>query len=121
MTLMNQSVSSSCVCSFFFSVCFADRGAAQRIQCYHSGLIPGLTSFGEIHMQNLFQEAAVEEVISRLDTLQPTSQRQWGKMDVAQMMAHCNAAMDMASGRLNIPRIFIGRVIGPFVKPIYTN
>jgi hypothetical protein len=42
-------------------------------------------------------------------------------MDVAQMMAHCSAAMDMASGRLNMPRVFLGRLLGPFVKPIYSN
>jgi hypothetical protein len=72
-------------------------------------------------MNNLFQEAAVEEVISRLDKLQPNSQRQWGKMDVAQMLAHCNAAMDMALGCLNLPRILIGRVLGPLVRPQFTN
>ena len=72
-------------------------------------------------MKNLFEREAVEEIISRIDKLQPASQRQWGKMDVAQMMAHCSAAMDMASGRLNLPRAFIGRLLGPFVKPIYTN
>ena len=72
-------------------------------------------------MKNLFQREAVDEVIVRIDTLQPATQRQWGKMDVAQMMAHCSAALDMASGRLNPPRLFIGRVLGPFVKPIYTN
>jgi len=37
------------------------------------------------------------------------------------MMAHCSAAIDMASGRINPPRILIGRLIGSFVKPIYTN
>jgi len=72
-------------------------------------------------MKNLFQPEAVDELVSRIDKLQPASPRQWGKMDVAQMMAHCSAALDMASGRLNRPRIFIGRLIGPFVKPIYTN
>jgi len=72
-------------------------------------------------MKNLFQQEAVDEVIARIDTLQPATQRQWGKMDVAQMMAHCSAALDMASGRLNPPRLFIGRMLGPFVKPIYTN
>jgi len=72
-------------------------------------------------MRNLFELEAVDEVISRIDTLQPETQRQWGKMDVAQMMAHCSGALDMASGRLNPPRIFIGRLIGPLVKPIYTN
>lgn len=72
-------------------------------------------------MKNLFEREAVEEVISRIDTLQPETPRQWGKMDVAQMMAHCSGALDMASGRLNPPRIFIGRLIGPLFKPIYTN
>jgi Protein of unknown function (DUF1569) len=72
-------------------------------------------------MKNLFQREAVDEVIARIDTLQPAVQRQWGKMDVAQMMAHCSAALDMASGRLNPPRILIGRLIGPFFRPIYTN
>jgi hypothetical protein len=60
-------------------------------------------------------------VIARIDTLQPATQRLWGKMDVAQMIAHCSAALDMAAGRLNPPRIFIGRVLGPLFKPIYTN
>jgi hypothetical protein len=72
-------------------------------------------------MKNLFERDAVDEVIARIDTLHPATQRQWGKMDVAQMMAHCSGALDMASGRLNPRRILIGRLIGPLVKPIYTN
>jgi len=72
-------------------------------------------------MKNLFQQETVDELLARLDKLQPASPRQWGKMDAAQMMAHCSAGLDMASGRLNPPRMFIGRLIGPFVKPIYTN
>jgi len=72
-------------------------------------------------MKNLFDRETVDEVLSRIDKLQPTAARQWGKMDVAQMLAHCSATMDMASGRLNLRRSFIGRVLGPFVKPIYTN
>lgn len=72
-------------------------------------------------MKNLFERETVDEAISRIDTLQPTSQRHWGKMDVAQMMAHCSITMDIASGRLNLPRIFIGRLIAPFLKSIYTD
>jgi hypothetical protein len=72
-------------------------------------------------MKNLFEEKTVDEVISRIDKLQPTSRRLWGKMDVAQMMAHCSITMDIASGRLNFPRIFIGRLIGPFLKSNYVN
>jgi Protein of unknown function (DUF1569) len=72
-------------------------------------------------MKNLFESETVEEVLGRINQLQPATQRQWGKMDVAQMMAHCSAALDMATGRLNPPRIFIGRVLGPLVKPVFTN
>jgi len=72
-------------------------------------------------MKNLFQREVVEEVLVRIGTLRPASVRQWGKMDVAQMMAHCSAALDMASGRLNPPRIFVGRLIGRLAKPMLTN
>ncbi len=72
-------------------------------------------------MKNLFEKEAVDEVCARIDKLEPASARQWGKMDVAQMLAHCSATMDMASGRLNLPRAFIGRLIGRIFKPIYTN
>lgn len=72
-------------------------------------------------MKNLFQPDAVDEVIARIDKLQPTAQRQWGKMDVAQMLAHCSAGLDLASGRLVRPRILIGRILGRLVRPIYSN
>lgn len=72
-------------------------------------------------MKNLFEQEAVEEVCARIDQLTPATQREWGKMDVAQMMAHCAAAMDMASGKINPPRMLMGRLLGPVVKPIYTN
>jgi hypothetical protein len=72
-------------------------------------------------MKNLFQADAVDEVISRIDKLQPTTQRQWGKMDVAQMMAHCSAGLDMASGRLVRSRALVGRLFGPFARPILSN
>lgn len=72
-------------------------------------------------MKNLFQPEVVDELLSRIDKLQPASPRQWGKMDAAQMMAHCSAALDMALGQLNLPRVLIGRVLGPFVKPLFIN
>jgi len=72
-------------------------------------------------MKNLFEPDTVNEVLGRIDKLQPTTPRQWGKMDSAQMLAHCSAAMAMATGESNLPRLFIGRLIGGFAKPIYTN
>ena len=72
-------------------------------------------------MKNLFQADTVDDVIARIDRLQPASQRQWGKMDVAQMTAHCGAAMDMACGHMNRPRIFIGRILGPLFRSKFTD
>lgn len=72
-------------------------------------------------MKNLFQPEAVEDVISRIDKLQPATQHQWGKMDVAQMMAHCSATLAVASGRVVLPRLLIGRILGPLVRSQFTN
>ena len=72
-------------------------------------------------MKNLFEPEAVQEVITRMGRLKPTSQRQWGEMDVAQMMAHCSATMDMASGKFVAKRSVIGRIVGPRVRHILTN
>ncbi|QEC43353.1 DUF1569 domain-containing protein [Pseudobacter ginsenosidimutans] len=41
-------------------------------------------------MKNIFQHAVSEEIIQRINQLTPDSQRQWGKMSVDQMLAHCN-------------------------------
>ncbi len=72
-------------------------------------------------MRTLFEKEAVDEICGRIDKLQPAVQKQWGKMNVAQMMAHCSGALDMASGKTKLPRIFIGRILGPLVKPVYTS
>src|SRR6266853_3124356 len=74
-----------------------------------------------IRVKNLFQADSVDDVFSRIDKLQPTTQHQWGKMDVAQMMAHCSTTLDVASGRVVLPRMFIGRILGPFVRAAFTN
>ena len=72
-------------------------------------------------MKNLFQLGAVEEVMTRMEQLKPSSQPQWGRMDVAQMLAHCSTTMDMASGKFAGKRTLIGRIIGPRVRRILTD
>lgn len=72
-------------------------------------------------MNNLFNHKDVSEILARIDRLTPTSQRQWGKMNVGQMLAHLNTSLETAMG-LNLPkRLFIGRILGPFVKPNYLS
>src|SRR5262249_10364007 len=45
----------------------------------------------------------------------------WGKMDVAQMMAHCGAALEMASGIFVAKRTLLGRIVGPRVRHALTD
>ncbi len=67
-------------------------------------------------MKILFEAATVEEVKGRLAQLKPDSERVCGKMNPAQALAHCSAAMEMAMGARKPPRIFIGRLLGRFAK-----
>jgi hypothetical protein len=68
-------------------------------------------------MINLFEAARVEEVKERLGRLRPESEGQWGKMNVAQAVAHCSTAMEWAVGDTIGPRMFVGRIIGRWIKP----
>jgi len=69
-----------------------------------------------IDVKNLFEAATVEEVQERLAQLRPDSERQWGKMNPAQMLAHCSAAINTVTGK-NFPRrILLGRLLGPLAK-----
>jgi hypothetical protein len=67
-------------------------------------------------MKSLFEPAAVNEITDRMAHLRPDSERQWGKMNVAQMLAHCSAAIGMAEGKVSPPRILLGRLLGPLAK-----
>ena len=49
-------------------------------------------------MKNLFEAARVEEVKERIARLRPDSQRQWGKMNAAQAVAHCSGGLELAVG-----------------------
>ncbi|NNE76060.1 MAG: DUF1569 domain-containing protein [Pricia sp.] len=46
-------------------------------------------------MKNIFDPADSQELIDRIDALDPDTQNLWGKMNVAQMLAHCNVAYDL--------------------------
>lgn len=44
---------------------------------------------------DLFDASAVDAAVARIGALTPTSQPQWGRMTVAQMLAHCCVAYEM--------------------------
>lgn len=67
-------------------------------------------------MKNLFEPSDRRELLDRLDGLRPDAARLWGKMDVAQMCAHCSLALEVAAGDVPKTQALIGKVLAPFVK-----
>lgn len=67
-------------------------------------------------MNTLYNDKDLSNILNRIEKLSPSSPRQWGKMNVAQMLAHLNVSMETALGQNKINRIFIGRIIGSMIK-----
>jgi Protein of unknown function (DUF1569) len=71
-------------------------------------------------MTNMFDPTVVHQVKTRLAKLQPQTERLWGKMTAAQMLAHCSVSMQWAVGELvpekgPLPARWMGRLIKPLV------
>jgi hypothetical protein len=56
----------------------------------------------------------------RLGGLTPAA-RQWGKMDPAQMMAHCSVAMEAGTGDKPLKQALIGKIFAPFVRSSFLS
>ncbi len=69
-------------------------------------------------MKNLFDAARVQEVTERTAQLTPDCKPEWGKMTVSQMLAHCAIGMESATGEQKPPRLLVGRILGPVIKPL---
>lgn len=76
---------------------------------------------GHTLMKNIFNHSHTEEILNRIDKLNSNIQPQWGRMDVAQMLAHCSSFQDIAMGNSFPPRSWLGRLVGRFAKPIFYN
>jgi len=55
-------------------------------------------------MQSLFTEAAYAEILQRLESLSPELQAKWGKMDVGQMLAHCQEPLKVPLGKIDLEK-----------------
>ena len=47
-------------------------------------------------MKNIFDLEVTNTIIERINALESTTKPMWGKMSVAQMLAHCNVTYEMA-------------------------
>lgn len=72
-------------------------------------------------MNSLFEESAKNEILRRISALSPQSRALWGKMNVAQMLAHCTGGLYLAMGKLKPKREPIGLLFGWLFKSSYYN
>jgi hypothetical protein len=72
-------------------------------------------------MKTLSSASDSQDILERLDKLEPTSKALWGKMNVEQMLAHCSAGIKMAKGEIKPKRALAGIILGKLFKKIYTN
>ena len=67
-------------------------------------------------MKNIFNPADNLEIIRRLENLSDHSQRQWGKMNAAQMLVHCQKPLEVADQKLVVKRNLISFLLGSMMK-----
>lgn len=73
-----------------------------------------------MEIKNLFDSSVKQDIIDRINTLTPESPRQWGKMDVAQMLAHLQVPIGVALGTHTVKGNFLMKLILPlFKKKLY--
>ena len=69
-------------------------------------------------LANIFTKAVSDGVIQRINNLNATTQGNWGKMAVAQMLAHCNVSYEMMyEDKHPKPNFLIKFILKSFVKP----
>ena len=68
-------------------------------------------------MKNIFTEEISNEIIARINTLTSETQPVWGKMNVAQMLAHCNVTYETVyTDKHPKPNFILKFILKSFVK-----
>lgn len=74
-------------------------------------------------MKSIFTKEAYEEILSRLENLTPDAKPQWGKMDVTQMLKHCQKPIKLAFGEQQVkkPNVFMRLLIKLMKHSLYND
>ena len=74
-------------------------------------------------MKSLFDDKTHSEVIARINYLDATTKGQWGKMQVAQMLRHCQYPLKVALGKYSMkkPNPFMKLLFKSFKKNMYND
>lgn len=73
-------------------------------------------------LPNIFTKEVSDKVIQRINMLTPYAQPIWGKMNVAQMLAHCNVMYEMVyDDKHPKPNFMMKIIMKAFVKKIVVS
>lgn len=73
-------------------------------------------------LPNIFSAEVAEGVTGRINQLTAASQPLWGKMSVAQMLAHCNVTYEMVfEDKHPRPGFFMKFILKSFIKKMVTG
>lgn len=70
-------------------------------------------------MKSLFKPSDIEELITRINKITADTKPHWGKMNAAQLMAHCTAPLKMAHGEIPSKRNLMSLLFGKMFKKKY--
>jgi hypothetical protein len=89
-------------------ICFEDK-------CL-SFIVKVFTFLFQLPAMNLFEPSAAQDLLSRLNNITATTAPHWGKMNAAQMMAHCQAPFKVYFGEMRLKRALMGYLFGKMAK-----
>jgi hypothetical protein len=73
-------------------------------------------------LPNIFTKEVSEDIIRRINNLTPDTHPGWGKMDVSQMLAHCNVTYELVyDNKHPRPRFPMTFILKTFVKKMVTS
>lgn len=73
-------------------------------------------------MKSVFETSDVQELIERINKLTPSTSALWGKMNVAQMLAHCNVPYEFVyTNKHPKPNFLMKLIMRLIVKKIVTG
>jgi hypothetical protein len=67
-------------------------------------------------VHDLFDSPSRDQLAARLARLESTSQRQWGKMDAAQMCAHCAVILEAGNGDRPMRQSLLGKLLSWVIR-----
>ncbi|MEO8664412.1 MAG: DUF1569 domain-containing protein [Ignavibacteria bacterium] len=72
-------------------------------------------------MQNIFSKTNSNDIVLRINKLSHENKPIWGKMNVTQMLAHCQVQLHVAMGDIKLKRNLMGLLLGRFFKKKSTS